>query len=265
MNRPNGEDRHALITGAGKRVGAEIARYFARSGWTVTIHYRASGEEAETLAASLRRDGADARTVRADLADATDLAGLIQRVEADGPLLSCLVNNAAIFFNDEAGGVTPDNLTRHFLVNAAAPILLAQAFAAARERADRPGVVVNLLDNKLFAPNADYFSYSVAKFALYGATRMLAMALSPRVRVCGVAPSILLVSGEQSAENFGQARSINPQRLPTNIDDICRTVLFLAETDSVNGEIVVVDRGQTLMNLPRDVAFLPDDLVKRFR
>jgi NAD(P)-dependent dehydrogenase (short-subunit alcohol dehydrogenase family) len=255
---------HALITGAAKRVGAEIARRFAQSGWAVTIHYRSSSKEAEILANSLRAGGATAQTVQADLSDPQDAAAMIDALDQEGPPLSCIVNSAAMFSHDEPGAVTADSLTRHVHVNAALPILLAQALHAAKRRRNGSGVVINILDNKIFAPNPDYFSYSVSKFALAGATRMLAMALAPRVRVCGVAPSILLVSGEQGEANFQATRAINPMHRATHLADVCRTVLFLAETESVNGEIVTVDRGQTLMNLPRDVAFLDEAVRDRF-
>lgn len=257
-------DRHALVTGAGRRVGAAIARALAAAGWSVTIHHHDAEEEAETLACSIRADGGTARTCRADLSDPNAAAALIEAVDEATPL-SLLVNNAAIFRYDAPPDVTAESLAEHFSINAAAPILLAQAFAAAKRRRKQTGAVVNMLDNKIFAPNADYFSYSVAKFALAGATRMLAMALAPEVRVCGVAPGLLLASGGQSEEDFERTRAVNPARQPTGLDDLCRAVLFLAETESMNGEIVTVDRGQTLLNLPRDVAFLDAAVAKGFQ
>ena len=255
---------HALVTGAGRRVGAAIARHLAETGWAVTIHYKTSRAEAEELAQSLRRDGASARTFAADLARPDEAVAMIRSLEAERPL-TLLVNSAASFSYDAAGSVTAENLQSHFTVNAATPILLAQALHAAKQRSGGKAAVVNLLDNKIFAPNADYFSYSVAKFALAGATKMLAMALAPLVRVCGIAPSVLLISGEQSAENFGRTNAVNPMRRPVDLADICRAVSFLAETESVNGEILALDGGQALMNLPRDVAFLDGAIVEKFR
>jgi NAD(P)-dependent dehydrogenase (short-subunit alcohol dehydrogenase family) len=254
--------RHALITGAGKRVGAALARDLAAGGWAVTIHHRTSEQAAVALARSIRADGGVARTVSADFSRPQDAVAMIQAVEAEGPPVSLLVNSAAAFVYDAAGSLTLDNLNAHFLVNCAAPILMAQAFHAEKARRQQSGAVVNILDNKIFAPNADYFSYSVSKLALAGATRMLAMALAPLVRVCGVAPSVLLVSGEQTEEDFYRTNAVNPMRRATDLADICRTVRFLAETESVNGEIITVDRGQTLMNLPRDIAFLDDSIIK---
>ncbi len=257
--------RHALVTGAGKRVGAAIVRALAEAGWAVTIHYRSSSEEAEALARSIRENGGIARTYRADLTDPEAGATMIRTIDAEGPPLALLVNSAAIFEYDDVETITADSLARHFQVNATAPMLLAQAFGAAKRQAGQTGVVVNVLDNKVFAPNADYFSYSVAKFALAGATKMLAMSLAPSVRVCGVAPAVLLVSGEQSQANYERTRVINPAGRPVKLEDVCRTVLFLAETESVNGEIIRVDGGQALLNLPRDVAFLDEDIIQGFQ
>lgn len=252
------------MTGAGRRVGAAIARALADAGWVLTLHYRDAEEEVESLADLIRDGGGTARIYRADLADPGEATAMIAAADDDLPL-ALLINNAAIFIYDEPPTVTAESLARHFSVNAAAPILLAQAFAAAKRRRKQSGLIVNMLDNKIFAPNADYFSYSVAKFALAGATKMLAMALAPDVRVCGVAPAVLLVSGEQSQESFERTRAINPAGRPVSLDDVCRTILFLADTDSINGEIVVLDRGQALLNLPRDVAFLDDAIIKGAR
>jgi NAD(P)-dependent dehydrogenase (short-subunit alcohol dehydrogenase family) len=255
---------HALVTGAGRRVGAAIATHLAQSGWAVTIHYKSSRTEAEELAESLRRNGAMARALGADLARPDEAVGMIEAAESERPL-SLLVNSAAGFSYDEAGSITADNLHSHFTVNAAMPILMAQALHCAKRASGGKAVVINLLDNKIFAPNADYFSYSVAKFALAGATKMLAMALAPQVRVCGIAPAVLLVSGAQTAENYGRTSAINPMRRPTELRDVCRAVTYLAETEAANGDILVLDGGQSLMNLPRDVAFLDPTLVERFQ
>ena len=123
---------HALVTGAARRVGAAIARHLAQSGWEVTIHYKNSRSEAEELAESLRRNGATARTIAADLAQPQEAVGMIEAVEAERPL-SLLVNSAASFSYDEAGSVTAENLHSHFAVNAATPILMAQALHRAKQ------------------------------------------------------------------------------------------------------------------------------------
>ena len=254
---------HALVTGAGRRVGAAIARDLAQRGWQLTLHYNSSMGEAEDLADNIREAGGLARAVGADLREDGAPARLLAEAEKDGPV-ALVVNNAAIFAEDDPQSATALSLREHFDINAGAPILLAKALHAARLGDGGRAAVVNILDNKLYAPNADFFSYTVSKFALAGATKALAMALAPHVRVCGIAPSLLLVSGNQTEEAFQAARRVNPQREPVPLDDVCRAVVFLADTPSMNGEIIAVDGGQNLMNLPRDVAFLDAAIVKRF-
>ena len=255
---------HALVTGAGRRVGAAIASDLARRGWQLTLHYNSSMAEAEDHAHRIREDGGLARAVGADLREDGAPGRLLAEAEKDGPV-TLVVNNAAIFAEDDPQSATALSLREHFDLNAGAPILLAKALHAARLRDGGRAVVVNILDNKLYAPNADFFSYTVSKFALAGATKALAMALAPHVRVCGVAPSLLLVSGDQTEEAYQAARRVNPLRDPVPLDDVCRAVVFLADTSSINGEIIAVDGGQNLMNLPRDVAFLDAATVKRFQ
>jgi NAD(P)-dependent dehydrogenase (short-subunit alcohol dehydrogenase family) len=220
--------------------------------------------EAMAIARNIREDGGLARAVGTDLREDGAPERLLAEAEKDGPV-RLVVNNAAIFAEDDPQSATASSLREHFDINTGAPILLAKALHAARLRDGGHAAVVNILDNKLYAPNADYFSYTVSKFALAGATKALAMALAPQVRVCGVAPSLLLVSGNQTEEAFQAARRINPLREPVPLDDVCRAVAFLADTPSINGEIIAVDGGQTLMNLPRDVAFLDAATVKRFQ
>lgn len=220
--------------------------------------------EAEAIAQTIRQDGGVARIVGADLRDEGAPARIIAEAEEAGPV-TLVVNNAAIFAEDDPQSATALSLREHFDINAGAPILLAKALHAARLRDVGRAAVVNILDNKLYAPNADFFSYTVSKFALAGATKALAMALAPHVRVCGIAPSLLLVSGNQTEKAYQAARRVNPVREPVPLDDVCRAVAFLADTPSINGEIIAVDGGQNLMNLPRDVAYLDAAIVKRFQ
>lgn len=255
---------HALVTGAGRRVGAAIARELARRGWTLTLHYNSSMSEAEELARGIRDDGGCAHAIGADLREDGAPARLLAAAEKDEPV-TLIVNNAAIFAEDDPQSTTASSLREHFVVNAGAPILLTRALYAARLLDGGRAAVVNILDNKLDAPNADFFSYTISKFALAGATKALALALAPHIRVCGVAPSLLLVSGSQSEEEYQAARRVNPLRIPVLLDDVCRAIAFLADTPSITGEIITVDGGQNIMNLPRDVAYLDPAIVKRFQ
>ena len=247
----------ALVTGGARRIGAAIARALAADGWRVVIHYNRSGEAAEALAAEIVEAGGAARTIACDLADADAASGLIARCVALVGPVDCLVNNASLFEPDWLQDVEPATWQKHIDVNLRAPVLLTQSFARELPK-DREGCVINMLDNKVFSPNPDYFSYSVGKFGLKGLTEMAAMALGPRIRVCGVAPGLTMLSGEQTEADFEKASTKNLLHRSSAPEEVAGAVRYLAGARMVTGHIVVVDGGQTLMRLPRDVAFLDD-------
>jgi NAD(P)-dependent dehydrogenase (short-subunit alcohol dehydrogenase family) len=179
---------------------------------------------------------------------------MLQRTASFGPV-TCLVNNAALFEQDDAGDFTVARLDAHMHANLAAPVLLAQALHAMTPDGAQ-AVVINLLDQKLYNLNPDFLSYTLSKAALQAATTMLAQALAPRVRVVGVAPGITLQSGGQTQEGFEQAHKVTPLGRSSTSGDIAAAVCYLAEAGAVTGTTLIVDGGQHLLPLPRDVMFL---------
>jgi hypothetical protein len=252
--------RAVLVTGAAKRIGAAVALALGRAGWFVHVHHRNSAAEAEALAAKIGAAGGAAAIVGHDLAklDLRHARLLVEACAQRGPALAALVNNASIFEYDTAASANDETWARHLQVNLTAPVLLARAFAAAAQALPEgeTGCIVNLLDNKVFATNPDYFSYTISKQALEGATRTLALALAPKVRVCGIAPGIALRSGKQSEADFARTHRNNPLKRGCTPEDIARAVRFLLETPAITGHTIVIDGGQFLARLPRDVAFL---------
>lgn len=251
--------RIALVTGAARRLGREIALGLARAGWDVAIHYHGSRIEAEQTAADIRALGHRAAIFIADLGDAAQTRGLLDEVfERLGPV-TCLVNNASRFEFDDPAGFEAATLGRHVAPNLAAPLVLTRRLHERLAELDVPdprGVVVNLLDQKVDNLNPDFFSYTLTKVGLLAATRMTAMAFAPRLRVVGVSPGITLESGGQSAESFAQAHRRAPLGHSSTPQDICRAVVFLADSPAVTGINLVVDGGQHLLAEPRDVMFL---------
>ncbi len=237
-------------------MGRALALAFGAAGWFVTVHYNTSKTDAEETVQGVRVAGGDGRILQLDLGDFDHFEIFFKTVETDAPPVDALINNASMFEYDQAGTVAPAVLEKHFHVNATAPILLAKLFAGRVRANGRRGVVVNMLDNKIFAPNPDYFSYSISKYGLLGATELMAMAFAPDVRVCGIAPGVTFVSGVQTDGDFEETNAINPLERAVNVDDICRAALFLVQSTSVNGEIITIDGGQKLFKLERDVAFL---------
>lgn len=236
-----------LVTGGGKRLGAAIVRALAAAGHRPVIHYRRSGGAAEALAAEV-----GGVTVQGDLGDAARLPALFNRaVAAAGGAIEGLVNSASSFEEDRAQAIDPALAARLYAVNCTAPAVLAAALAGQGVE----GAVVNLLDQKLANPNPDYFSYSCAKFALEGATTMLAQAFAPRVRVNAVSPGLTLKSGDQSDEEFASVARANLLERPVGADAVAEAVVYLLGAKSVTGQNLFVDCGQRFIRSRRDVMF----------
>ncbi len=241
-----------LVTGAARRLGRAMALDLAAHGFDVAVHYRDSRDDAIATAAELRPLGAAAEVFPADLSDEPACRALVPAVAAHFGRLDAVVNSASTFEYDDAASFGVASMEKHWRANTAPAILLAQALHARGET----GCVVNLIDQKLWNPNPDYFSYTLSKAALQAATVMLAQALAPRVRVCGVAPGVTLVSGPMSADEFAAAHRMTPLQRSSTPDDIARAVRFLIESPAITGTTLLVDGGQHLSAQPRDVLHL---------
>lgn len=245
----------ALITGAGRRIGGVIARDLAANGWGVVLHYNSSKAPAEALQAEIGAAGGTAWLVGADLGQPEQAGSLLERAFLAAPGLELVVNNASSFPLDDAATTSADTLQEAFAVNAMAPILITQHFARLLPPG-RAGAVVMILDNRVFAPNPDYFSYGISKFAALGATRMLALALAPRIRVNGIAPGITLASGAQTQVEFAAAHRLNPLQRGCSPEEIAAAVRLIAGSPAMTGAIITIDGGLALANPGRDVAFI---------
>jgi NAD(P)-dependent dehydrogenase (short-subunit alcohol dehydrogenase family) len=245
-----------LVTGAARRLGRQIALELAAHGFDIALHCRTSIDEAQAGAAELRALGARAEVFAADLSDEAACRALVPRVAAHFKRLDAVVNNASNFEYDSAQTFGFAAMERHWRANTGAPVLLAQALHAHLAGCSETGCVVNLLDQKLWNPNPDYFSYTLSKAALQSATVMLAQALAPQLRVCGVAPGVTLVSGPMTDAQFAAAHTLTPLRRSSTPDDIARAVRFLIESPAITGTTLLVDGGQHLAAQPRDVLYL---------
>lgn len=246
--------RSALVTGAGRRIGAALARALGREGHHVLVHYNRSGEEAEAVAAAIRGEGGSAEAVGADLAEAGARAALIPSCLARGaPPLAILVNNASVFEHDTLAGLDPALFRRQMEINALAPFDLARALAAHLPPQER-GVVVTILDQKLWNLHPDFFSYTISKYAAWGGTQLMARALAPRIRVGAVAPGLILRSGDQTDEDFARAQGRNALARANRVEDVVAAVLYIIRAESVTGQAILVDGGEHLQ--PPDPAVL---------
>lgn len=238
-----------LVTGGARRIGAAIVRHLVAAGHAVAVHHHDSHDEAEALAAEL-----GVALVTADLADAGETRGLVQAAaEALGGPVEGLVNNASLFAWDALPLADYAGLDRHMHVNLGAPLVLASAMAAQTDLTE--GAIVNLLDQKLDNPNPDFLTYTLSKAGLSEATRLLAMALAPRIRVNAVSPGISLPSLDQDADEFAAVASRNLLERQVDLGDIARTVEHLLAARSITGQNVFVDCGQRFLPRDGDVMF----------
>ena len=249
--------RVALVTGAGKRLGRAIALALAQNGWDIGVHCRDSVAEAKQTVTDIQALGRRAVLLQADLDDAAQCQTLVARLaDALGPV-SGLVNSASRFEYDDIRSFTPESLQQHLVPNLMAPLLLAQSLASQLPAAPVQGVIVNLLDQKLFNLNPDFLSYTLSKAALSAATTMLAQALAPRMRVVGVAPGLTLPSYLQDETAFAHAhRTLSPLGASSTVKDVADTVVFAMKTRSITGTTLLVDGGQHLLGLPRDASLM---------
>ena len=259
---PSEHQKAVLVTGAGKRLGREIALQFARQGWDVAVHYGRSQLEAEKTVAEIQGLGMRSSAFQADLAIENSVGSLFAEVSRQFPHLHCLVNSASIFQYDRANSNTPlsgKSLLDHMQVNLLAPILLAQyMFAFQKEKKQTSDVVptvIQLLDQKLINLNPDYLSYTLSKAALASSVEALAMDFAPYLRVVGLAPGITLLSGDQSQQGFTQAHKMTPLGKSSTPADIASAAVFLANANAITGTTLYVDGGQHLLPSSRDVMF----------
>lgn len=240
-------ERTAIVTGAGKRVGYEIARSLLVHGWSVIAHVRGYKDEVAEGAVRVVADLAHAGAADTIFAAANDL-----------PPVRLLVNNAARFAWDSLGDFRTEELDAHMAINARAPALLANRLATLHDGQDAS--IVNLLDSKLAAPNPDYFSYTLSKAVLAAFTDVAARAFAPKgIRVNAVAPGLMLRSPGQTEQNFQEMHANNPLGRGVEPSDIAKAILYLADARCVTGQTIVIDSGQRFMALDRDVQFLGDE------
>lgn len=260
------QNKAVLVTGAGIRLGREIALEFARQGWDVAVHYGKSESDAKATVADIKSMGRQAQAFQANLGNELEVKNLFSAVVQRFENLQCLVNSASIFEFDRASSSIPLTsalLQEHMQVNVMAPVLLSQLmFQWQKNKSDIQKsnaalipAVIQLLDQKLINPNPDYLSYTLSKTALLGTVELLAMDFAPVLRVVGLAPGISLPSGKQTQEEFMKSHQTTPLGKSSTPGDIASAAVFLAQAHAITGTTLYVDGGQHLLPLSRDVMF----------
>ena len=236
----------ALVTGARARLGKALALSLAGAGYALAVHHRNDPEAAQAVVDEIVAAGGRAAPVTADLAREAEVQTLVARAaEALGQPLTLLVNNASRFDDDRVGGLDRAEWDAHMEANLRAPIVLSERFAA--QAPEGWGAqIVNILDQRVWRPNPQFFSYTLSKSALWTATRMLAQALAPRIRVNGVGPGPTLPSIHQDEADFAAEAAAIPLERAVSPEDVCAAVLYLIDARAVTGQMIAVDGGQHL-------------------
>jgi NAD(P)-dependent dehydrogenase (short-subunit alcohol dehydrogenase family) len=235
----------ALITGAARRIGRALACAAADAGYDVAIHARALDEEAEAAAGDIRSRGRRAALLAGDLRDEASTVALVGEAEAELGPVTLLVNSASVFEEDAFDDFNRASWDVHIETNLRAPLVLAQAFAR-RLPPGRDGMIVNILDQRVLRPTPGFFSYSLSKAALWDATRLMAQALAPRIRVNGIGPGPVLQSVHQDAEAFAAEAAATLIGRPVDPGEIGQALRYLIDAPSVTGQMIAVDAGQHL-------------------
>lgn len=245
--------KRALVTGAGARLGKAMAEALGTDGWSVAVHYRGSKSGAEATANAIRESGGEAELVQADLSSEEQTATLERAAhEALGGPLTLLVNSASTFEDDSALEHSRKNWDFHMGPNLRAPILLAQHFARALPE-EEAGLIVNMVDMRVLKLNPLFFTYTLSKSALWTATRTMAQAFAPHIRVNGIGPGPTLENVHQKPGEFdAEARATLTQQ-GSNPGEIVKTLRYLIEADSITGQLFASDGGQHLMWQTPDV------------
>jgi NAD(P)-dependent dehydrogenase (short-subunit alcohol dehydrogenase family) len=237
--------RAALVTGGARRIGAAIVEGLAAEGFAVAIHCQSSRGDADALAARVAAGGARAIVLQADLADEAAVTRLVPAArDALGPI-GVLVNNASVFERDEALSATRASWDRHLEINLRAPFVLSQALARQLE-ATQEGLIVNLLDERVWSLTPHFTSYTVSKTGLWTLTQTLALAFAPRIRVCGIGPGPTLPSPRQSPAQFARQAAGVPLGRGAALNEFAAAIRFLLAARSFTGQMLALDGGQHL-------------------
>tara|TARA_B110000438_G_scaffold281891_1_gene308438 strand:- start:523 stop:1272 length:750 start_codon:yes stop_codon:yes gene_type:complete len=238
-------NKNLLITGGSTRIGREIALHFSKRGWNIAIHYFKSSSEAKKLKSIIEKNSVKVVLIKADLRNTKQVKKIIPSAVKKLGKISCLINNAALFEKDDILNFTNKSWNDHLNINLLAPAILIKHFAKQAPRKTLSNII-NIIDQRVFKLTPVFMSYTLSKGALYTLTKTMAMKLSPKIKVNGIAPGPTIKNKRQSTKHFDKQSNSTLLKKPVAIQDICDTVEFLIENNSVTGQVIAVDSGQNL-------------------
>jgi NAD(P)-dependent dehydrogenase (short-subunit alcohol dehydrogenase family) len=234
-----------LITGAGKRIGRFLASSMAGRGWRVGVHHNSSGNAARKLVEEIQEQDGKAMAIKADLARPGAAVLLLEECINELGTPNCLINNASMFEPDKVGKLSPELWQQQMMVNLQSPVFLADAFYR-KLPADESGNIINIIDQKVWNLNPHYFSYTIAKSALWTATQTMAQEFAPRIRVNAIGPGPVLPNQHQTGEEFAEQCATTPLQQGTSPEEIAECVHFIISAKSMTGQMIALDGGRHL-------------------
>ncbi len=250
-----------LITAACRRIGKCLALKMAAEGYYIYLHYHTTRKQAQETLETIKQQGGDGMILQGDLNLYAETENLLSKCNDPKHPVRHVINNASQFQDDSILNFTEESFSSHMNVNLRAPLQLARALYNIIPDGEK-GSVINILDSKVFALNADFHSYSLSKYGLLGATETMAQALSPKLRINGIAPGLTLISSTQSDTNFKLASHLNFVGEPIKVDDVAEAALLLINSTSLNGITIPVDGGQKMMNFTGDIVNVATEILK---
>lgn len=255
MSRNVYPKKSALVTGGAKRIGRAICEGLAKAGFDIAIHANSSLDEAERLARDLLQSGVRAIAMRADLRDESQTRQLVKDAHQAFDGLGVIVNNASLFEPDRLTDFSRDIWDGHFDLHVRAPSIIVQEFAGLLPSGET-GLVVNIVDQRVWAPTPNYYSYLLSKAALAMATKTMAITLAPNIRVNAIGPGPTLPNARQSEADFERQSTALLLGQGPGLEEFARTILYFHATPSVTGQMIALDGGQHLAWETPDVAGL---------
>ena len=240
------KNKNLLITGASTRIGKQIALHFSKKGWNIAIHYFKSSSEAKKLKSIIEKNFVKAVLIKADLKNKKEVEKIIPTAIKKLGKIDCLINNAALFEKDDILNFTNKSWNDHLNINLLAPAVLIKHFAKQASK-KKSSNIINIIDQRVFKLTSIFMSYTLSKSALYTLTKTMAMRLGPNIKVNGIAPGPTIKSARQSKSHFNKQARSTLLKKPVGLKDICDTVDFFINNNSITGQVIAVDSGQNLM------------------
>ena len=239
------KNKNLLITGAATRMGKAIALHFAERGWNIALHYFRSSSKARELKKIIEQNLVKVALIKADLKNPKQVEKIMNIAKKKIGNIHCLINNAALFEKDDILNFTTKGWNEHLNINLLAPAILTKQFVKQAPKGTVSNII-NIIDQRIFNLTPFFMSYTISKSGLQTLTKTMAMRLGPNIKVNAIAPGPTIKSKRQTDKHFKNQVKSTLLKKSVRLKDICDTVEFLINNNSVTGQIIAIDSGQNL-------------------